>query len=338
LDENPVQASLKLFLDAIPLGPLSVETLPLLSARGRRLAENVSARIDDPPYSRSIMEGYVVCISDLAAASSEQPVSLEVLGSIPVGQGHAEGLMPGKALQVTTGSFIPAGDFAVLRAWNVSRNGDTIAATQPVKKGENIEVQGEFRRKGACLLKKGAVLSSSDVFLLASQGIVTLPLAAPPRVALFSSGNEVIPADADFRLGSIWDCNRYGLSSLIEEAGGIPLFQGIMADDFDLFKKKIQDALESADMLVISGGTSVGRRDFTADLIDEAGSPGTLIKGIPMRSGKPIILGAVGEKPMVCVAGHPPEAARGFALFAQPMIAHLMGMHTQEETANDNMA
>jgi len=330
LDENPAQSSLKLFLDAIPAGPLSVETLPLLSARGRGLAENLPAKIDDPPYSRSIMEGYVVCVSDLKLASDKQPVRLEVLGSIPVGQGHADGLVPGKALEVTTGSFIPAGDFAVLRAWNVIRDGDEIIATQPVKKGENLETQGELRKKGECLLKKGAMICPADISLLASQGILNLPLARPPRVALFSSGNEVIPAEAAFKLGSIWDCNRYGLSSLIEEAGGIPLFKGIMADDFELFKEKLEEALEKADMLLISGGTGVGGRDFTAELLDALGSPGTLVKGIPMRSGKPIILGGVGKKPIVCVAGHPPEAARGFELFAKPMIAHLMGQGLED--------
>jgi len=334
LNDEPLKAALNTFLEAVPHGPLSIEALPLLQASGRTLAKDLFAVIDDPPYSRSIMEGYVLCVADAAAASEPQPVRLEVTGRIPVGQGEAKGLRGGAALEVTTGSFIPPGDFAVLRAWEVHREGMYITIKKPLKTGENIELQGELRRKGDRLLEKGALIGADETFLLASQGILEVPLSRPPRLALFSSGNEVIPAGAPFKPGSIWDCNRYGLSSLIEAAGGVPLFQGIIADDFDLFVRKLKAALEDADMALISGGTGAEGRDFTAELLDAAGPPGALVKGIPMRSGKPLILGASGSKPILCVAGHPPEAARGFQLFAKPMIAQLLGRAAQKEGAN----
>jgi len=328
-EETPISKALKSFLDAVTVRDLPSESTPLLLSRGRVLAGDLSATIDDPPYSRSIMEGYVVCVSDLSATSEEQPVRLDITGEIKVGQGRVDGLGPGRALQVTTGSFIPAGDYAVVKRWEVKHVGNQIAVSKPVKQHENIEVQGELREKGAVLFEIGHQVGSDDLFLLASQGILDLTVVRRPRVALFSSGNEVTSATTPLKLGSIWDCNQYGLSSLIEEAGGIPHFQGIIKDDLTLFTQKLKEGLQQADMAVISGGTAVDGKDFTAALLNAAGSPGVLVNGIPMRSGKPIVLGVAEGKPILCVAGHPPEAARGFRLFGKPMIEHLTGEQSQ---------
>lgn len=324
-EEDPIQLALESFLALVPNGPSGAEQVPLLRGRGRVLAVDVIAAMDDPPYSRSIIEGYLVFSADAASASTERPVTLEVAGELPVGAGEAKGLAPGKALKVTTGSFIPAGDHAVAREWDVEKSGSQIRLTRPLKRDENLEVQGSDRKKGALLFQKGRRLTPADIFVLAGQGVLTVSVAKQPRVAIFSSGNEVIPPTESFKIGFIWDCNSYGLSALIEEAGGVPLFKGIIKDDFDLFAKKLKDALGDADMVVISGGTAIGGRDFTIDLVNAAGAPGAVVKGIPMRSGKPIVLGVAGIKPIVCVAGHPPEAARGFHLFGRPAVERLLG-------------
>lgn len=324
-DKDPIESAREVFLALVPKGPLGAEMVPLQSSLGRVLATDIMAAIDDPPYSRSIMEGYVVLTSDAASASSERPVFLQVAGDIPVGSGEAEGLAPGKALGVTTGSYIPEGEFSVVKGWDVSKEENRIRLTRPVSKDENIEVQGGERKKGDLLLPKGRRIGPADLFLLAGQAILEVPVARRPKVAVFSSGNEVIPPTEPFKVGFIWDCNAYGLSGLIEEAGGSPIFKGIVKDDFDLFLKKLREALKEADAAVISGGTAVGGRDFTIELLNGAGAPGAVVKGIPMRSGKPIVLGVAGIKPIVCVAGHPPEAARGFALFGKPLIGRLLG-------------
>lgn len=324
-DGDPVQTHLDRFLSEIPKGPLSIETIKLSASLDRIIADEPMAVVDDPPYSRSIMEGYVLCIPDVSSASESAPISIEIVGAIGMGQDQAEGLESGKGLQVTTGSYIPAGEYGVVRAWDVEKKDKTICVKKPVSVNDCIEVQGELRKKGSVLLKKGYPIGPDEIFLLASQGLTELFVAAKPKVALFSSGDEVIPTTALFKLGAIWDCNRYGLASLIEGAGGAALFKGIMKDDFDAFTEKLNEALEEADMVVISGGTAAGNRDFMADLLNAVGSPGVVINGIPMRSGKPIILGLAGKKPIVCVAGHPPEAARGFKLFGQATLAHLLG-------------
>jgi len=323
--DDPVQTALDSFLAVVPQGPLGAEKVPLASARGRILAADVTAAIDDPPYSRSIMEGYVLSASDAAAASAERPVALQVVGEIPVGSGEAKGLGPGKAMRVTTGSFIPPGDFAVVKQWEAAQEGEKIRLTRPLGRNENIEAQGCDRKRGSLLFAKGHRITPADIFVLAGQGILEVSVAKRPRVAIFSSGNEVIPPTEPFRVGAIWDCNSYGLAALVEEAGGTPLFKGIIQDDFDLFVKRLKEALAEVEMVVISGGTAIGGRDFTVDLVNAAGAPGAVVKGVPMRSGKPLVLGAAGSKPIVCVAGHPPEAARGFNLFGRPALGRLLG-------------
>ncbi len=323
--DDPVQTALDQFLAVVPQAASGMEKVPLSSARGRVLAADLTATLDDPPYSRSIMEGYVLSAAEAATASAERPVNFQVIGEIPVGSSEAKGLGKGKAMRVTTGSFIPAGDFAVVKQWEVTREGDQIRLTRPLGKNENIETQGSERKKGSLLLAKGHRIAPADIFLLASQGILEVSVAKRPRVAIFSSGNEVIPPTEPFRIGAIWDCNSYGLSALVEEAGGVPLFKGIIKDDFDLFAKRLKEVLAEVEMVVISGGTAIGGRDFTVDLVNAAGAPGEVVKGVPMRSGKPLVLGAAGNKPIVCVAGHPPEAARGFNLFGRPALARLLG-------------
>ncbi len=323
--DDPVQTALESFLAVVPQGASGAEKVSLSSARGRILAADVTAVVDDPPYFRSIMEGYVLSASEAAAASAERPVTLPVAGEIPVGSGEANGLGPGKAMRVTTGSFIPAGDFAVVKQWEVAQEGNQIRLTRPLGKNENIETQGCDRKRGSLLFAKGHRITPADIFLLAGQGILEVSVAKRPRVAIFSSGNEVIPPTEPFRIGAIWDCNSYGLSALVEEAGGAPLFKGIIQDDFDLFVKRLKEALAEAEMVIISGGTAIGGRDFTVDLVNAAGAPGAVVKGVPMRSGKPLVLGAAGSKPIVCVAGHPPEAARGFNLFGRPALGRLLG-------------
>lgn len=330
-NNDPIAEARRQFLDAVPKKQQSSETIPLLEASGRILAEALSVVMDDPPYSRSIMEGFVLCFSDVEAASAESAIDLEVVGNILVGQSEASGLIPGKVLQVTTGSFIPEGSYAVVRSWDVKHTGNQISVSKPVKPYENIEVQGESRKKGEALFPQGHRIATNNIFLLASQGILNVSVACKPSVALFSSGNEVIPATEPFRMGAIWDCNAHGLSVLIQEAGGVPQFQGIVKDDLADFTAQLKKALQTADMAVISGGTAIGGKDFTAALIDAAGTPGTVVNGIPMRSGKPIVLGVAEGKPIVCVAGHPPEAARGFRLFGQAVIAQLMGASILEE-------
>ncbi|HET6370768.1 MAG TPA: molybdopterin molybdenumtransferase MoeA, partial [Nitrospiria bacterium] len=203
--EDPVKFALDGFLALIPEGPLRAEELPLASARGRILSIAITAPLDSPPYARSIIEGYLSLASDVSNASQESPATLEVVGEVALGGSEARGLAAGKCLSVTTGSFIPPGDVTVVRQWEVERNGNKIVVTRPARNGDNIEAQGCDQKKGDRLLPKGKRLAPADLYLLASHGILKVPVAARPRVAIFSSGNEVIPPEEPMRIGYIRD-------------------------------------------------------------------------------------------------------------------------------------
>ena len=324
--EDPIQTARDQFLSSFPPGPLATEKVHLEMLVGRTLSEDVTAPIDSPPYTRSIMEGYLVHAPETKNATDESPAALTVTGRITPGEAHIQSLPPHSAVEVCTGSYIPAGsDLGVVRQWDAERMGDQVLVKKGVPAGANLEAQGCDFQKGSVRLNKGHTISPEDICLLASMGILTVSVARLPRVVVFSSGDEVIPPTEPMKPGAIWDCNSYGLSALIRAHGAQAHFKGIMRDDLDQCKKHLQEALEEADMLVVSGGTAVGGRDFMAELINSLGAPGVVVNGVPMRGGKPLIMGVIRNKPVVCLAGHPPEAIRGFHLFGQPALARQLG-------------
>ncbi len=326
-ERDPAAEARTRFLERFPEGPWETEVIPLRQTLGRILAEDLHAKVDLPPYPRVIVEGYLLDPADGAGAGEQGPVELRVEGKILPGDEDLAPLTPGTAMEVSTGSPIPSSGLAVVRATDVDRKGNTIRVKRPVQAGANIEEQGCDLRRGQLLIPKGKRIGPEEIGLLASQGILEARVAAPPRVSIFSSGNEVIPPSEPLRRGAIWDSNSYALIALVTEAGGEPKFEGIMPDDFDRFLKRLKEALPRCEMLLISGGTAVGGRDFIADLVGALGPPGVIVNGVPMRSGKPLVMGVAGNKPVVCVAGHPPEAIRGFRLFGGPAIERLLGRH-----------
>jgi molybdopterin molybdotransferase len=324
---DPVQSALEKFLAAFPEGPLGSEEVSLENLPGRILHDEIRAAIDSPPYSRSIIEGYLVNAPETENASDQNSVLLKIADKILPGQSHIKAVKPETAIEVNTGSYVPPMvGLAVVRQMDAQRQNDQIAIRNPVPEAANLEVQGCDIKKGTTLLKRGHQITPEDITLLAGQGILSAKVNRLPKVAIFSSGDEVIPPTQPMKPGYIWDCNSYGLSALTKTHGGIPIFKGIMKDDFDQFKENLKKALQEADMLIISGGTAVGGRDFVADLINALGSPGVVVNGVPMRGGKPLIMGVIGQKPIVCVAGHPPEAIRGFHLFGKPALSRLLGL------------
>ena len=323
--DDPVAAARERFFAAFPAGPVGVESVELGKARARVLAADVTAAIDSPPFSRALAEGFLVNVADTANAGDDTPVSLTVSGVIGPGKTFENQISSGTCMEVSTGSFIPEGTFAVARYMDVTRSGKGIMIKRGYNKGDNIEAIGCEIKKGEGILRAGTRLSPKEIMILAGQGILSAMVARAPGVAIFCSGNEVISPSEPLRPGYVWDANSYTLAAQIEEYGGLPLSCGIMKDDFSAFKEALKDGLSKADMVVISGGTAIGGREFIADLIHSFGGPGVVVNGVPMRSGKPLIMGVVENKPVVCVAGYPPESLRGFELFGKPVIERLLG-------------
>lgn len=323
--DDPVAIALDRFLASFPPGPLGVESVELMECRGRVLATDISAAIDSPPFSRALVEGFLMNVMDTGGVSEDSPAILTISGVIEPGKTFETPILHGTCLEVSTGSFVPEGAYAVARYMDIARAGGSITIKRPYSAGENIEARGCEIEKGAIILARGKRLSSREIMVLAGQGILSVDVARRPKVAIFSSGNEVIPPTEPIRPGYVWDANSYALSAQVEEYGGMAQFQGIMKDDFSAFQTALQSGLDQADMAVISGGTAVGGREFIAELINSLGRPGVVVNGVPMRSGKPLIMGVIGNKPVVCVAGYPPEAIRGFELFGKPAIERLLG-------------
>ena len=322
-EESPLLSAQQKFADALPFRSLATESCPLPEALGRVLATDLKAPEDLPPYPRAIVEGFLVHTAETAQASEEAPVHFEISGEIKPGDSSCPPLAAGQALRVATGSIVSGEELSAVRLWEAQVEGSHLTITRPFPPRFFIEEQGCDHHQGDTVLEAGSRLSAADIGLIASFGIDHVTLARRPQVTIFSSGDEVISYTEPVRPGAIRDSNAVMLAAAVTAAGGIPRLAGIMSDEFDAFANAIQQALSDSDMVLISGGTAVGGRDFIADLVSATGK--LIIDGVPMRSGRPLIMGTSGDKAIVCVAGHPPEALRGFQLFGVAAIDRLTG-------------
>ncbi|HGX92400.1 MAG TPA: molybdopterin molybdenumtransferase MoeA [Candidatus Tenderia sp.] len=322
-DTSPLLEAQQKFTDAVLLRALNTEECTLFEALGRPLYSNFTAVEDSPPYHRAIVEGFLVNTAQTQGASEENPVSFNIVGNVHPGDERCPQVAAGEAIEVSTGSILPDGQYSIVRQWEAKREGDRISISRPFPPRFFIEDQGCDIKQGSTVIDAGTVLQPEHLATLASMGVGEVEVSRKPHVSIFASGDEVVPHTAPLRPGSIRDCNTIQLSAAVAQAGGTPQPCGIMGDDFDAFVAVIEEVLEDSDMIVISGGTAVGGRDFVSGLIREVGE--LIIDGVPMRSGRPLIMGIAKGKPIIAVAGHPPEALRGFRLFGEPALRKLLG-------------
>jgi len=323
VEKSPLTEAQENFISKVTARVTQTTTHRLADALGMTTVEGVKASIDMPPYPRAIVEGFLVFCADTQNASEETPTEFRIVGRVKPGDEHCPAWQSGEAVEVVTGAITPESAVAVVRPWDAQRNGDTFSITRPFAPGFFIEERGCDIREGQFIVESRGVLNAFDLGQLAGMGVVEVNCVTPPKVALFSSGDEVIPHTEVLKPGLIRDGNSIMLTAAIKEAGAEACFAGIVKDDFDHFVGLVKKAIDENDMIVISGGTAVGGRDFIADLIKEVGE--LVLDGVKMRSGRPLIMGLANGKPIICVAGHPPEALRGFKLFGAPAIAQLLG-------------
>ncbi|MFC1749878.1 molybdopterin molybdotransferase MoeA [Pseudomonadota bacterium] len=322
-EASPLVEAQEKFIAAVPLGTATSETISLEKALGRSVAKNITAQEDSPAYHRAIVEGFIVHTEETKGASEESPISFKIVGTVEPGDQACPPFNKGEAIEVVTGAIVADGPVSIVRMWEAKREGDNVSISRPFPPRFFIEDQGCDFAKDSAIVEAGTALAPQDIGTLASLGIESVEVGLPPQVTLFASGDEVIPYNGEFRPGLIRDCNSPMLAAAVEAAGGQAKQGGIIGDDFDAFVTAVKTALESSEMIVISGGTAVGGRDFISDLISEVGE--LLVDGVPMKSGRPLIMGIANGKPIVAVAGHPPEALRGFRLFGAPALAKLLG-------------
>ncbi len=322
---SPLRDAQEKFGAAIPFRGLTTDSCAIESALNRTLFSDVIAPMDSPPYSRAIVEGFLVHTNDTSGATETAPVTFNVRGQCNPGDTTCPPFAKGEAVRIVTGSIVPDGTYSAIRMWDAKISGETFSINRPFAPRFFLEDQGCDLKKGTTILAAGTRLSPANIGTLASLGITHVDVTRLPSITLFASGDEVIPYTdrAKARPGTIFDCNTVMLSAAVLEAGGTATHGGIMRDNFDHFLTALRSALANSDMVIISGGTAIGGRDFVSDLIKEVGT--LLVDGVQMRSGRPLIMGVANGKPIVCVAGHPPEALRGFQIFGVLAINKLLG-------------
>ena len=322
----PAQA-LQVLLDRLEPRPVSpAMNVPVAEALGRVTAQAAHATEDLPSFPRSAMDGYSLRAADTFGASEGTPAYFTIAGDVPMGKPAGVSVGTGEAALAYTGGMLAGGADAVIMVENTQQvDATTIEVIRPVAHGENVVQPGEDVKRGEVILPAGHYLRPQDLGGLTAMGITAISVAAKPRVAILSLGDEVVAPEATPAEGQIRDINTYTISALVEQAGGVPLPLGIVRDNYEEQTGAAIRGLDMADVLVISAGSSVSSRDMTAQIIDNLGQPGVLVHGLAIRPGKPTVIGLVNGKPAFGLPGNPVSAMVVFDLVVRPILYHLSG-------------
>lgn len=305
---------------------MALEKIPLVDSVGRILAEDIRSGIDLPDFSRAIMDGFAVNGSSTFGASEGNPAYLSVKGSVSMGKSPSLSVGPGEAVRISTGGMLPAGaDSVVMIEHTEAIDETTIEVYRSVAPGQNMIQIGEDIRKGEVLLRCGGKIRPQEAGMLAALGKETVTVYKKPTIGIISTGDEVVPVNACPSPGQIRDVNTYTLYGLIQEMGATATPFGIIGDDYEALLEKSAQALAHCDIVLVSGGSSVGKRDFTIDVIRAMENSEILFHGISISPGKPTILGKVQEKAFWGLPGHVVSAMIVFSRIVKPFIEHVAG-------------
>lgn len=309
---------------------MGTEYVPLLHATGRILAEDVVALLNVPPFDRSIVDGYAVRAEDTFGAEENRPIRLELAGTTKIGELPHVRVTRGKVAEIVTGAPIPRGSDAVVMLEHTEHTNDIISIFSPVAKGANIMKASSDIEKGQLLLKTCQQLGSREIGMIAALGKAKIRVHKIPRVAVLSTGSEIVEPGKNLSPGKIYDINAYALSSAVTEAGGRPYYLGVVQDNLPQLQEVIRQALAQVDMVITSGGVSVGPRDLMPRTINTLGKPGVIVSGISIKPGKPTTIASIKGTPIFSLPGHPASALLVLHLLASPLIQQLAGKKPQE--------
>jgi len=310
--------------------PAGSEIVALSEAYDRIVASDVISRYDIPPFARSTVDGYAVRASDTFGAEENQPVALRLRGRVSIGEAPKVRVQKGTLAEIVTGAPIPEGADAVVMVEYTEQKGDAVLVRQAVSKGENVMNAGSDIRKGETILEKGAVLSPYEIGALAAIGSVKVSVFKRPKVAIFSTGAEVIEPGNPLTPGKIFDINAHALSASVYECGCEPLNMGIIQDEHGPMKAAFQKALKAADGVITSGGVSVGPTDIIPKVLNMLGKPGVIVHGIAIRPGKPTTIAVINNKLVFSLPGHPASSLMIFHLFVRPILICMAGRKEPE--------
>lgn len=326
-DAIPVHEAQRLLFEHINVrAPSSTVRLSIDMAYKRVLSGDILSSENLPAFSRSTVDGYSVISSDTYGASEGLPAYLNLTGEILMGEEPSFVVKRGDAVKIATGGMLPGGsDAVVMFEYTQHVDGGLIEVLKPAAPGENVISAGEDIKKGELVLARGSTLRPQDIAALAALGITLVDVYDEPRVSIISTGDEIVTAESLLKPGQVRDVNSYNLFGLTKECGAVPVKKGLFKDSYDAIRDVVSASLEDSDMVIITGGSSVGTKDMTHSIIDSLGSPGVLFHGVALKPGKPTIGGVIGGKPVFGLPGHPAAVTVCFELFVRPVIRRLTG-------------
>ena len=322
---NPLEAQ-SLLLNAVRGNVLSTETVPLEQCLGRVLAKDVFSNVNIPDYDKTFIDGYAINADDTKTASTTKPIAFKVVGKLfPSDYSATIQVHHGEAVYVACGAPIPTGASATVKVEETRLRDDSVEVVRRIEVGEGIIPLGDDVKKSALIFKKGQLLRPQDLGLLASVKMARVEVFKKPIVAILSGGDELIKQCQE---DSTNLANNYALvvAGLTEELGGEARILGIMPDMLDKVTEEIKAALETSDIVVTIGGSSVGLKDFVPDAINALGKPGVIVQGILLRPGAVSGFGIVNDKPIIMLPGHIGSTIAGFYLFMAPLISVYCGL------------
>jgi molybdopterin molybdotransferase len=303
---------------------VGIEEISIADSFERILAENIVAGFPLPPFCRSPLDGYALRAADTAGADEANPASLRITQTIYAGEVPTEPLSSGETAAVTTGAPLPEGSDTVIKFEDIRREGDTISIRSALRAGENVVPQGEDIAQGEKVLEKGTHITPAAVGLLASLGFVKVSVYKKPRVAVISLGDELLEVGQALRPGKIYNSNLYSLAAQIREAGGAAFPLGIIPDEKTAIAGALNNALAEYDMILTTGGASVGGKDLIKGAIALSGAT-TLFWKVGMKPGTPAVCGEKDRKLIVGLSGNPSAAMITFLMLVRPLLRAMAG-------------
>ena len=330
LDRDEAERRFRAALDLTPRGS---DTVPLDAALGRVLAVDVISPVDVPSFDRSNVDGFAVMSENTFGASEEVPRTME-LGeeTIHTGIVPTTVIRPGTAVEIATGGMVPRGADAVVMVEYAEINGRRLRIARATTPGSGVSFAGTDITSGETVLRRGQLLTSRDTGVLAAIGVAAVEVWRKPVVAILSTGDEIIAPGEPMQPAGVYDSNAQVLADAVRELGGEPKRLGITHDDMAALREKLQYAVESCDVVILSGGTSKGAGDLSYRVVAELRDPGIVAHGVALKPGKPVCLAATHGRPVVVLPGFPTSAVFTFHEFVAPVLRLLAGRGAQERT------
>jgi molybdenum cofactor synthesis domain-containing protein len=303
-----------------------VERVALEHASGRVLAETITASADVPPFARAAMDGYAVRAGDTTGASRTTPRTLRCIEKVFTGQLAVQAVGPGQCIEIATGAPMPAGADAVVIVEETDSDAETVRIFAAVSSSQNIGRQGADIQKGQAVLQPGTLLNASRVGSVAALGLTEVSVFAKPRIAILSTGNEIVEPGQPLAPGQIYDINRFTIAAVVAEHGGVPVPYRIAADTIEDLSRSVDACLEQ-DVLVFSGGSSVGERDLILDVMTAKGE--MLFHGIAVKPGKPTAFGRISGKLFFGMPGYPSSCLSNAHILLAPALRRMARLADQ---------